>query len=148
MNTINTSKKQKPIISMVKLENEIFKYINDIRTHPDEFAKSLMREDNKPQIRHFLQSFSRFGLGKIQPLQRNPQLEKCAKEMLTTIILHDNGTDIIKFTPEEKEKYRLKNRLIRIEQYDRNYHEFVVFDANDADEVIKKIILNKNYQDK
>ena len=148
MNTINTSKKQKPIISMVKLENEIFKYINDIRTHPDEFAKSLMREDNKPQIRHFLQSFSRFGLGKIQPLQRNPQLEKCAKEMLTTIILHDNGTDIIKFTLEEKEKYRLKNRLIRIEQYDRNYHEFVVFDANDADEVIKKIILNKNYQDK
>ena len=148
MNDINTSKKHRPQISMVKLENEILRYINDIRTHPDEFARSLMKEDNNPQIRNFLQSFSRFGLGKIQPLQRNSQLEKCAREMLTTIILHDNGIDIIKVTPEEKENYRLKNRLIRIEQYNRNYHEFVVFGANDADEVIRKIIFNKNYQDK
>ena len=34
--------------------------------------------------------------------------------MLTTIILHDNGIDIIKVTPEEKENYRLKNRLLEL----------------------------------
>ena len=62
--------------------------------------------------------------------------------MLTTIILHDNGTDIIKFTPQEKENYRLKNRLKRIEQYDKNYHEFIIFGANNPEEIIKKLICN------
>ena len=39
INNINTSKKQRAQISIVKLENEIFRYINDIRTHSHEFAK-------------------------------------------------------------------------------------------------------------
>ena len=134
--------------SMIQLETELFNYINEIRTHPETFAKSLIKEDNNPNIKNFLQSLSRFCIGKIPLLKKEPLLQKCTKEMLTTIILHDNGTDIIKFTPQEKENYRLKNRLKRIEHYGNYYHEFIVFGGNDAEEIIKKIISNNNYQDK
>ena len=135
-------------ISMIELENEIFNYINQIRTHPEKLTKLLIKEEKNPQIKNFLESLSRFGIGKIPLLKKEPLLQKCAKEMLTTIILHDNGTDIIKFTPQEKENYRLKNRLKRIEQYDKNYHEFIIFGANNAEEIIKKLICNIHYQDK
>ena len=134
--------------SMIELENEIFNYINQIRTHPEKLTKLLIKEEKNPQIKNFLESISRFGIGKIPLLKKEPLLQKCAKEMLTTIILHDNGTDIIKFTPQEKENYRLKNRLKRIEQYDKNYHEFIIFGANNPEEIIKKLICNIHYQDK
>ena len=41
--------------SMIQLETELFNYINEIRTHPETFAKSLIKEDNNPNIKNFLQ---------------------------------------------------------------------------------------------
>ena len=56
--------------SMIQLETELFNYINEIRTHPETFAKSLIKEDNNPNIKNFLQSLSRFCIGKIPLLKK------------------------------------------------------------------------------
>ena len=67
--------------SMIQLETELFNYINEIRTHPETFAKSLIKEDNNPNIKNFLQSLSRFCIGKIPLLKKEPLLQKYTKHV-------------------------------------------------------------------
>ena len=123
------SKKKLLYLNVGQLQKDILNYINNIRANPITYYESLKREYPFPslEIYNLLKFIYSLKNIKLPPLKLDNDICKCSEDILSYIILYDEGKDEINFGPNDKENYSLKRRLERIGKINVDNEEYIIF---------------------
>lgn len=146
-NFINRKRLLMQINSGQLIKNLLY-YINEARTSPKDFSRHLMINDDIDEKIENLSLFFKYSSIKVPPLVLEPNLEKCSQELLYHIISIDDGSSMLKFNQEEKEKNCLKERLKRLNLIPTYHIDLLIIGVNNSIEALSDILLNKNHRKK
>jgi hypothetical protein len=138
------SKKKLLYLNVGQLQKDILNYINNIRANPITYYESLKREYPFPslEIYNLLKFIYSLKNIKLPPLKLDNDICKCSEDILSYIILYDEGKDEINFGPNDKENYSLKRRLERIGKINVDNEEYIIFGMDNPKSIIKDLLLN------
>ena len=139
------SKKKLLHLNVGQLQKDILKYINNLRAQPNNFLEIIKRENPNPskellELINYLYSLNN---QKIPPFKLDNDICKCTEDILSYIILYDEGKNEINFGPNNKEKFSLNRRLERIGKKQVENEEFIIYGINNPKNIINNILLNE-----
>ena len=138
------SKKKLLHLNIGQLQKDILKYINNLRAQPNNFLEIIKRENPNPskELLELIKYLYSLNNQKIPPFKLDNDICKCTEDILSYIILYDEGKNEINFGPNNKEKYSLDRRLERIGKKQVDNQEFIIYGINNPKNIINNIILN------
>ena len=149
-NDENFIKKKKLLmkINSGEINKQLFHYINEARNSPKDFSRHLMTDDDMDQKICDLSLFFKYSSNEVPPLIMEPNLEKCSQELIYHIISIDDGSSSLKFTPEEKQRNCLKERLKRYNLLPRYHIDLLIIGIDNSIEALSDILINKSHRKK
>jgi len=138
------SKKKLLHLNVGQLQKDILKYINNLRAQPINFIEIIKRENPNPskELLELIKYLYSLNNQKIPPFKLDNDICKCTEDILSYIILYDEGKNEINFGPNNKEKYSLNRRLERIGKKKVDNEEFIIYGLNNPKNIINNILLN------
>ena len=138
------SKKKLLHLNVGQLQKDILKYINNLRAQSINFIEIIKRENPNPskELLELIKYLYSLNNQKIPPFKLDNDICKCTEDILSYIILYDEGKNEINFGPNNKEKYSLDRRLERIGKKQVDNQEFIIYGINNPKNIINNIILN------
>jgi hypothetical protein len=128
-----------------ELNKRILYLINEARNSPNLFSEHIFN-DNTDKVIKDLSLFFKCNSREVHPLILDKNLTICSKDLLTHLISIDDGSSIFKYTPEEKIRNSLKERLKRLNLFPIYYNHFIIIGAENSLEAIINLFLNKDYR--
>lgn len=129
-------------INLSRLKEEIFQQVNFLRTNPNVYLDIMSNlnlisdDDNKNIVRKLIEfPYTR------PPLENIKDLDKCSEEMLYFLTFHDKGDFNIVFDDYEYKEYYIKSRIKKFKFYKMKYHEFVIYNAKNAEDIINNVVI-------
>ena len=129
-------------INLSLLKEEIFQQVNFLRTNPNVYLDIMSNlnlisdDDNKNIVRKLIEfPYTR------PPLENIKDLDKCSEEMLYFLTFHDKGDFNIVFDDYEYKEYYIKSRIKKFKFYKMKYHEFVIYNAKNAEDIINNVVI-------
>lgn len=136
-------------INSDKLNKNILYLINEARTSPKQFSQHLIYSDyNNSEIIKNLSFFFRYYSKEVYPLILDKNLSICSQDLLTHLILIDDGNISFQYNQEEIMKNNLIERLRRLNLISNNYNHFIVLGVDNCLEAIINLFLNEDYKNK
>ena len=128
-------------INLSRLKEEVFQQVNFLRTNPNVYLDIMSNlnlisdDDNKNIVRKLIEfPYTR------PPLENIKDLDKCAEEMLYFLTFHDKGDFNIIFDDYEFKEYYIKSRIKKFKFFKMKYHEFVIYNAKNAEDIINNVV--------
>ena len=124
------SKMQLLHLNLGQLQEDILKFINNIRAQPNNYFELLRKENPKPneEMNNLLKFLYKIKKEKIPPFTMNNDICKCSDDILNYIIIYDEGKNKLHFLYNNKSNYSLKTRLIRVGKKNVDNEEFIIFE--------------------
>ena len=133
-----------------KLQDNLLKLINNIREKPGDYLENLRKENPEPsdQMNLLLKFLYSIKNKKFPPIKKNNDVCKCSEDILSYIILYDEGKNEINFGNNDKSNYTLKRRLERIGIKKVENQEFIIFGFDEPNSIILDLLLNDPNKEK
>ena len=132
----------------IKLEKEIFSFINDIRKNPSKIIEIFEKIHNNPnhngncethQILNYINIFIENNIS-LPPLIENKELSKISYELLTYLINIKKYKGIINYNNLEEEYINLRMRASPYGRIRGKYYEAIVLDTTNLEEILYYIM--------
>ena len=138
------SKMQLLHLNLGQLQEDILKFINNIRAQPNNYFELLRKENPKPneEMNNLLKFLYKIKKEKIPPFTMNNDICKCSDDILNYIIIYDEGKNKLHFLYNNKSNYSLKTRLIRVGKKNVDNEEFIIFEKKNPKSIILDLLLN------
>ena len=131
-----------------ELNKNILYLINEVRTSPKQFSHHLILNDNNNKNIKYLSLYFKYSSREVFPLILDKNLSICSKDLLTHLILIDDGSASFKYNEEERIKNNLRERLKRLNLVSNNYNNFIIIGAENCLEAVINLLLNEDYKNK
>ena len=128
-----------------EINKRVLYLINEARSSPNQFSEHIINDNRDIDLIN-LSSFFKYNSKEVYPLILDKNLTICSKDLLAHLISIDDGSSIFKYTPEEKIKNNLKERLKRLNLIPINYNHFIIIGAENSLEALINLFLNKDYR--
>ena len=129
-----------------ELNKNILYLLNEARSSPEQFSLHIIDSMDR-EIKN-LSLFFKYNSKRVLPLVLDDNLTICSKDLLTHLITIDDGSSILKYTPEEKIRNSLKERLKKINLIPIYYNHFIIIGAENSLEGLVNLFLNEDYRNK
>lgn len=148
--SINLEKKKKILMELTseKLDKNILYYINEVRCSPINFSRHLLVDKYYDKDIKNLSTFLKYYSKEVFPLNIDKNLSICSKDLLHHLISLDDGSPILKYNEEEKQRNSLRERLKKLNLVPTFYIHFLIIGVENVLEAIIDLLLNINYRNK
>ena len=128
--------------NLPKLENEILKLINYLRTNPEKYLSKFNNFFHNDYIAIIISELYKLEK-KLHPFNTKKEITQAGKDYLDYLLKNNEVKPYINFNNEDSNFYDLKTRLSKYGERNGNIFESIIINSNSANDIVNKLVRDK-----